>query len=80
MVVKLIQQQGFAGVADATHPSCAVLDAAWSQWRAKQFASTYTVLPLRYKKQQLQTATILALLELEDRRSITTLFGLSYIS
>jgi hypothetical protein len=65
---------GFTGVEDATCPSCAILDLAWTQWRTTQHEQVFTVLPIEYKEQQLQVAALAALIDLPKRDSIWAIF------
>lgn len=69
-----VKLAGFRGVPDSSHPSCAVLDLAWTEWRTGEYGSTYTVLPLAYREQQLQVAALAALIELPRRDSVTAVF------
>lgn len=65
---------GFHTIADPTHPSCTLLDLAWTAWRCERYAHTFTALPLGYYKQQLQVAALAALIDLPGRDRVTTLF------
>lgn len=65
---------GFKGVEDPKHPSCCVLDMAWTIWRTQNFSRTFTVLPLEYSIQQQQVAALAALLEIPRRNSVTAVF------
>ena len=61
---------GFEGVDDASAPSCAVLDLAWTEWRTQQFEQTITTLPAKYMRQQQQVAALAALIELPRRETV----------
>ncbi len=68
-----VQVFGFAGVKDTSHPSCAVLDLAWTEWRTQNFSRTFTALPKGFNKQQTQVAALAALLNMPNRETVTTL-------
>jgi len=65
---------GFNGIPDPAYPGCAVLDLAWTEWRIKNFARTFTALPQSYQKQQRQLSALAALVDLPGRDTVTTLF------
>ena len=69
-----VQISGFKGVTDRSHPSCAVLDLAWTEWRLRHQHRTFTALPNDYFKQQRQVAALAALVDLPRRELATALF------
>jgi len=69
-----VRLSGFKGVADPHHPSCAVLDLAWIEWRLQNYSRVFTALPLKYLAQQRQVAALTALAALPGRERVTTLF------
>lgn len=69
-----VRVSGFAGITELLHPSCAVLDLAWCEWRSSRYETVLTALPASFFRQQLQVAALSALLQIPGRERLRTVF------
>lgn len=65
---------GFSGIDDPEHPSCQVLDLAWTIDRLQSIApDTATILPENYSAQQMQVAALARLIPEITESKVTTI-------